>query len=207
LLQEYIANLIYAVFGRKMTKIILWVIVILAAIALTIVAAWRGDVGTGWGYETFWIAAVRMLFPFFAGLLLFRSGKLMHLPMAFPLCSLALIILFFMPTFKFNGLYEAACIIIAFPFIVAAGAGGQVSGRWAKLCKFSADISYPIYITHYPFIYIYTAWVAEKKPSPQQIIPVAISLFIFFILLAYGSLKLYDEPVRKWLKKKVQGKK
>jgi peptidoglycan/LPS O-acetylase OafA/YrhL len=46
-------------------------------------------------------------------------------------------------------------------------------------------------------------WVYEKKPTPQQIIPVACGLFIFFILLAYASLKLYDEPVRAWLKKKV----
>ena len=108
-----------------------------------------------------------------------------------------------MPTFKYNGLYEAACIIIGFPIIVAAGAGGNISGRWAKLCKFSGDISYPIYITHYPFIYIYTAWVVEKKPMPQQIITVACGLFVFFILLAYAALKLYDEPVRAWLKKKV----
>jgi peptidoglycan/LPS O-acetylase OafA/YrhL len=203
LLQEYIANIIYALFARKMSRTALWILVIISGIALTITAMWRGDVGTGWGYKTFWIAYVRMMFPFFAGLLLFRCGKLIHLPMAFPLCSLMLIILFFMPTFKYNGLYEAACIIIGFPIIVAAGAGGNISGRWAKLCKFSGDISYPIYITHYPFIYIYTAWVVEKKPTPQQIIPVACGLFIFFILLAYAALKLYDEPVRAWLKKKV----
>ena len=202
LLQEYIGNIVYAVIGRRMTRVALWIFVIIAAAALIIVAAWRGDLGTGWGYDTFWIAIVRMAFPFFAGLLLFRTGKRIHLPIAFPLCSLLLIILFFMPTFKFNGYYEAACIIIAFPFIVAAGAGGKVSGRWAKLCKFSADISYPIYITHYPFIYIYTAWVYTKKPSPQQIVPVAIGLFIFFIILAYAALKLYDEPVRNWLKKR-----
>ena len=207
LLQEYIGNILYALVGRKMSKVALWVLVIIAAIALTITAEWHGDVGTGWSYETIWIAFIRMLFPFFAGLLLFRSSKLVKIPFTFPLCSLLLAALFFMPTFKYNGFYEAACIITAFPFIVAAGAGGQVSGRWAKLCKFSADISYPIYITHYPFIYIYTMWVAEKKPSPQQIVPVAIGLFLFFILLAYAALKLYDEPVRRWLKRKWLGKK
>jgi peptidoglycan/LPS O-acetylase OafA/YrhL len=207
LLQEYIANIIYAFFGQKMSKVILWIIVAISGITLIVVAAGRGDVATGWGYNTFWIAMVRMMFPFFAGLLLFRTGKLIHLPMAFPLCSLMLIGLFFMPTFAYNGLFEAACIIIAFPIIVAAGAGGKISGRWASLCKFSGDISYPIYITHYPFIYIYTMWVVEKKPAPQQIIPVAVGLFVFFILLAYASLKLYDEPVRAWLKKKVLAKK
>lgn len=203
LLQEYIANILYALFVRKMSKAFLWGLVIISGIVLTCVAAWHGDVGTGWGFKTFWIAFVRMMFPFFAGLLLFRSGKRLHIPMAFPVCSLILIVLFFMPTFRYNGLYEAFCIILVFPVVVALGAGGKISGTWAKLCRFSGDISYPIYITHYPFIYIYTMWVANKKPAPAQIVPVAAGLFLFFILLAYLSLKWYDEPVRAWLKKKV----
>ena len=206
LLQEYIANIIYALFGKKMSKLVLWSIVIISAVVLTIVAYQRGDVATGWGYDNFWIAIVRMMFPFFAGLLLFRTGKLIRIPMAYVVCSLILIILFVMPTVKANGLYEAACIIIAFPIIVAAGAGGQIRGRWAKLCKFFGVISYPIYILHYPFIYIYTAWIAIKKPAPQQIIPVACGLFVLFVLLAYASLKLYDEPLRAWLKKMVLSK-
>jgi peptidoglycan/LPS O-acetylase OafA/YrhL len=202
LLQEYIANLIYALFGRKMSRLVLWIIVIISGCALIDVALWHGNVGTGWSYETFWIAFVRMMYPFFAGLLLFRTGKLIRIPMAYTICSLALIILFCIPAHSFYGLYEAICIILFFPIIVAAGAGGQVSGRWAKICKFSGEISYPIYIIHYPFIYIYTAWIYNNKPTPAQIVPVAISLFIFFILLAWAALKLYDEPVRAWLKKK-----
>lgn len=203
LLQEYIANIIYALIGRRLSKTILWLVVILSAIALTITAIWHKDVGTGWSYETFWIAFVRMMFPFFAGLLLFRLGKLIRIPMAYGICSAVLALLFCLPTFKYNGLYEAACIILVFPLIVAAGAGGTISGRWAKLCKFFGDVSYPIYITHYPFIYIYTFWIATRKPSHSTIIPVAIGLFFFFIALAYASLKLYDEPVREWLRKKL----
>jgi peptidoglycan/LPS O-acetylase OafA/YrhL len=202
LLQEYIANLIYAFFGRKMTRTVLWIIVIISGIGLTITSVWHGDVATGWGYSTFWIAVVRMMYPFFAGLLLFRFGRLIRIPMAYTVCSLILVVLFFMPTFKWNGFYEAACIIIAFPIIVSAGAGGKISGRWAGICKFSGAISYPIYIVHYPFIYIYTAWVSQKKPMPAQIIPVAVGLFLFFILLAWAALKFYDEPVRAWLKRK-----
>jgi peptidoglycan/LPS O-acetylase OafA/YrhL len=202
LYQEYIANVIYALFGRKMSKLVLWIIVIFGAVLLTYTAVWNGHVGTGWSYETYWIAQVRMLFPFFAGLLLFRTGKLIHIPMAYSICSLALIILFIIPAHAFYAWYEAACIIIAFPIIVAAGAGGQVSGRWAKVCNFAGAISYPIYILHYPFIYIYTEWVYYKKPAPAQIVPVAIALFFFFILLAWAALKYYDAPVRAWLKKK-----
>ena len=202
LLQEYIANILYALFVRKMSKAALCVLVIISGIVLTWVAAWRGDVATGWGYHNFWIAIVRMMYPFFAGLLLYRTGKLIRIPMAYLVCSLLLILLFVLPTFKHNGLYEAFCIIAIFPWIVAAGAGGKISGRWARLCDFSGRISYPLYIIHYPFIYIYTAWVTERKPSPQQIVPIASGLFVLFIVLAYASLKLYDEPVRAWLKKR-----
>lgn len=206
LLQEYIANLLYAFFGRKMNKTVLWIIVTISGVALTATAVWHKDLGTGWGYDTFWIAVTRMMFPFFAGLLLFRTGRLIRIPAAYTVCSLLLIILFFLPTFSINGWYEAACVIIGFPVIVAAGAGGKISGKWASLCKFSGAISYPIYIVHYPFIYIYTAWVTVKKPAPMQIIPIACGLFVFFILLAYGALKLYDEPIRNWLKKTVLSK-
>lgn len=202
LLQEYIGNLLYALFVRKMNKTALSILVAVSGAALIYVANWRGDVATGWSYETFWIAMVRMMFPFFAGLLLFRSGKLIKIGMAFPVCSLILALLFFLPTFRFNGLYEAGCIILIFPFIVAAAAGGKISGAWLKVCKFSGDISYPIYILHYPFIYIYTMWVALKKPAPAQIVPVAVGLFVFFFLLAYLALKLFDQPVRAWLKRK-----
>ena len=138
---------------------------------------------------------------FFCRTIIVLCGKLIRIPGLIP-CSLFLILLFCLPSGKLNGWYEAACVIIGFPLIVAAGAGGKVSGRWARICKFSGEISYPIYITHYPFIYIYTIWVVDRKPSPSQIIPVAIFLFFFFILLAWVALKLYDEPVRAWLKKK-----
>lgn len=55
-----------------------------------------------------------------------------------------------------NGLYEAFCIICIFPVIVSMGAGGRITGkRSAAVCKFLGDISYPVYITHYPLVYIY----------------------------------------------------
>lgn len=86
LLQEYIANILYVMVVRKMNNVSLWILVITSGAVLACVAVWHGDVATGWSFETFWIAFVRILFPFFAGLLLFRSGKQIHLPMAFPIC-------------------------------------------------------------------------------------------------------------------------
>lgn len=202
LLQEYLANLLYAVWGRKLSQRGLWALAIISGVALTWVAVARGDIATGWAHSNIWIAVVRMLYPFFAGLLLFRAGQLVRVPFAFPLCSLALAALFCLPYFPVNGLYEAACILFAFPLIVAAGAGGQVSGAGAKVCKFLGDLSYPLYITHYPFMYLYTNWLINRKPTPAEAAPVALGLLVFVLLLGYAALKLYDEPVRAWLKRR-----
>lgn len=226
LLQEYLANILYALIGRKLNLRALWAVVIISGIVLMVVSVDHGDVGTGWGYAdikskfiaswfygagaegypNIWVAPVRMMFPFFAGLLLFRTGKLIRIPIAYTASSLLLAGLFFFPWYDWNGYYDAACIILMFPIVVAIGAGGQISGRWAKLCKFSGDISYPIYIMHYPFIYVYTFWIFKSKPEGSTVLMVAAGLFFFFILLAYAALKLYDEPVRAWLRRKVLAK-
>jgi peptidoglycan/LPS O-acetylase OafA/YrhL len=77
------------------------------------------------------------------------------------------------------------------------------SGAAQRLCRFLGDISYPIYITHYPLIYTYTAWVATHKVSLREGLPVAALVYLVAVALAYGCLKFYDEPVREWLRKKV----
>jgi len=65
------------------------------------------------------------------------------------------------------------------------------------------NLSYPVYIVHYPFIYIFSAWVVDGKLSFAQAWPVGLLLFFGVLALAYLSLRLYDIPVRKWLSKKL----
>jgi len=202
LLQEYIANILYAVFVRHFNKIGLAALVLISGIVLTWVSVTHGDISGGWDYKTIGFAFIRIFYPFFGGLLLFRLGKLIHIPNAYLICSLGLILLFFMPRFSFNGIFDAACIIFVFPLIVAMGAGGELNQNWNKVCRFMGDISYPIYMIHYPCIFMYTNWIATCKPSQSLIIGVGIALFIFIMTFGYAVLKLYDEPVRSWLKGK-----
>jgi peptidoglycan/LPS O-acetylase OafA/YrhL len=108
-----------------------------------------------------------------------------------------------------NGLYEAFSVILIFPLIVCIGAGGTINqSQSARICKFLGDISYPLYITHYPLIYVYTAWVKNNNvPLATYGLLVGLLLVVASIGLAYACLKLYDEPIREWLKKKILIKK
>jgi peptidoglycan/LPS O-acetylase OafA/YrhL len=210
---EYIANILYALFIRKFSNTALAILVFIAGVALIHLAVTspNGDVIGGWSVEPeqLRIGFSRLMYPFFAGLLLSRIGKLTNIKHAFLLCSMMIIITLSFPRIGgashlwMNGLYDSLCIIFIFPLIVYLGASGQVKGKYAaKFCKFLGDISYPIYITHYPLIYIYTAWVSDHKIPLQKGWPVGLLLLFSAIVIAYACLKLYDEPLRKWLGKR-----
>ncbi|MEO8533919.1 MAG: acyltransferase [Flavobacterium sp.] len=212
---EYIANILYALIFRKFSNKVLSVFVLLFAgmvINYTVFGP-KGDVIGGWSLnlEQMNVGFTRLLYPFFAGILLSRLGKLIHIKGAFWVCSLMIAVILALPRFGdenslwMNGIYESVCIILLFPLIVSIGAGGEIKNPFSlKICKVLGDISYPIYITHYPLIYWYTAWVVDNKVSIQDGYLLGIGVLITSIVLAYLCLKLYDEPVRNWLQKKFQ---
>jgi peptidoglycan/LPS O-acetylase OafA/YrhL len=70
-----------------------------------------------------------------------------------------------------------------------------------RLCRLLGDISYPIYITNYPLIYTYIAWVATHKVPLRNSWPMAALVFLAAVAIACTCLKFYDEPVRAWFKK------
>ena len=105
-----------------------------------------------------------------------------------------------------NGLYEAFCIIVLFPLIVYIGASGVVHGKTeTKICNFLGALSYPLYMTHFVLLYFYVAWVSNHPGVTWvQVWPYALLTFSGAIVLAYASLKWYDEPVRAWLRRKLK---
>ena len=211
---EYIANILYALFVRKFSKTLLSILVILSGVALVYLTVFGGEghVIGGWSLDAkqSQIGFTRLMYPFFAGLLLFRVTKITQVKNAFLWCSLLLLLVLAFPRIGglehpwMNGLYESLVIMFVFPLVIYLGAsGGVLTGIANKVCKFLGDISYPIYITHYPLIYIYTGWVATHKVSLHDGLPFAVLTFVAAVAIAYACLKWFDEPVRRWLQSKL----
>ena len=213
---EYIGNLLYALIIRRLSTRIL---AILTA-ALGVVWCWFTTtdvsgydmIGIGWTLDTvnFWGGMLRMMFPFSLGMLMARNFKPVKIKGIFWIAWAALFALFSVPAFakcgevSINGLYEFACILFIFPAIVWLTASGTTTGKVSSaFCKFLGDISYPLYIVHYPVMYLFYAWLIENKHyTLGETWPVVIMVFAINIALAYACLKLYDEPVRRWLTKR-----
>lgn len=210
---EYIGNLLYVFFIRKLPTKALSVLVFLAGCGLAVFAIWGpfGDICAGFALnpENITGGSLRLLYSFSAGLLMSRIFKPTHIKGAFWICSLSVIILLGVPRLGgaenlwMNGLYDTVCFAFLFPLIVYLGASGKTTDKiTTKVCKFLGDISYPLYMVHYPFIYLYYAWVKNEELTFVQSLPGALALFFGSIMLAYLCLKLYDEPVRKYLTKR-----
>ena len=237
---EYLANILYALVFRHLSKVALGVCVLFFA-AMTIVLCLDIDILGVLSERTYasytviggWcttpdqlqIGFTRLLYPFFSGLLISRlmnsdsqivNCKLFNCKLhgGFWWCSLLIVVLLCMPWMGLgtegasrwtNGLYEAVCILLMFPLIVTIGACSSVKGGKSEAINcFLGDISFPIYITHFPLVYMQKSWVESHKDAPLGThVFVAVSIFFLAIGLAYAALKLYDLPVREWLKNKL----
>lgn len=212
---EYIGNIMYALFIRRMSTKALTALIVLAGIGLASFVIFNfsgaGHLGVGWTMEEYNLIGgfLRVLFSFSIGLLMSRVFKPIPVKGAFWICSLAIVVLLSMPyvgngeALWMNGIYDSVCAILIFPMLVYLGASGKTTDKHsARICKFLGDISYPLYMVHYPLIYLYFGWVKKENLTFAEAWPEAVALVVGSIVLAYISLKLYDEPVRRSLTKR-----
>ena len=216
---EYIGNICYALFIRKLsTKALSWLVAVLGVVYI-----WF-SVGNVSGYESIgvgWTVGdsvnifggfLRMMFPFTLGMLLARNFKPVRVRGIFWLAIVLLFALFSVPFFPsvggicVNGIFEMCCIMLIFPVIVWLGASGVTTDKASTgVCKFLGDLSYPLYIVHYPVMYLFYAWLIKNQLyTVADTWQVVLLVFAVNITLAVVALKLYDEPVRRWLAAKLR---
>ena len=233
LMWEYVANIVYALFLHRLSKVVLGIFVVCSAVltldvclnidmfsllsgreyaANTVIGGWSIDAEQGY------IGVVRLAFPFLCGLLISRIGHFISVRGGFWWCSAVIAVVFCLPCIPggvkgdvscLNGWYNAVSILIVFPLVIMAGAGSTIHGkRGVAVCRFLGEISYPLYITHFPWTFVQMQWVTSHKDAPlSQHIFVSVGVYILCVAIAYAVLKLYDEPVRQWLKERVLMKK
>lgn len=210
---EYIGNILYALFIHRFSNKVLAVWTAVMGIALGVFTitdySGYGSLGVGWTLDgaNFIGGLLRMLFPFSLGMLVCRHFKPVRVRGAFWICSLVLLVLLYVPYIPglnpvcYNGIFEMACIALVFPVLVWLGASGSTTDKWSsRICKFLGDISFPVYIIHYPFYYLFYAWLINHRYYTfGETWLVAVLLIAVNIFLAWLFLKVYDEPLRRYL--------
>lgn len=211
---EYIGNLLYVLFIHRLGNKCLLALVVasgcgLATFMLMDVSGW-GTIGVGWMLDSvnFWGGMLRMLFPYTLGMYMARKRfSFPHVPGAFWICSLLLTLMAMVPFLPgktpvlWNSVYEMGCIMVLFPLIVLIASQGDGGGATTKrVYGFLGNLSYPLYAVHYPIIYYFLYWLrSNHKTDIAEVIPQALAVVCFSMVLAYFLFRHYDVPLRKWL--------
>lgn len=217
---EYIGNILYALFIRRLpTKSLSLLVVLLGALHIWFAGtnvSQYGNIGVGWTLDSvnFWGGLLRMLLPFTIGMLIARNFKPLKIRGAFWICSVILLALFSTPYLNeyngihINGIFESICIIAIFPTLIWIGASGTTTdNKSSTICHFLGEISYPAYIVHYPIMYLFYQWLIKNKlHTITDTWQVAASVVVLSIAIAYACLKLYDIPLRQYLSIKITQK-
>ena len=226
---EYIGNILYALIFRRLPKIALAILCLCCAFfTLDLTLGWdvfgffpeaKYDIIGGWCLtaDQIYVGFGRLLYPFLSGLLISRilpthrslenpSGSPIHLRGGFWWASIILIVLFSVPQICgcscfADGLYQAISIIFVFPLVMLLGAGSRTTDAFStKVCKTLGELSYPLYMVHFPFVHMQKAWICHH-PDAQlwQHVMMNAGVVVISVILAWCVYKTYDVPVRKWL--------
>lgn len=197
---EYLANIAYAFFLVRLRHRTLLLLTGVAALILCLVGFHTGTLSVGWGGPTFFYGAARVFFSFLVGLLLYRSGWRIASPLGFTGLSVLLLAALMMPYFPGNWIFELVVVLLYLPLLIALDAGTTLTRTSEKLCVFSGNISYPLYMIHYGVIWIFASYLEHRHPSTITTALVIAASVLMLILFAWLVLTFYDAPVRRFLR-------
>lgn len=212
---EYIGSILYAIVLHRLPNRALKAVVILSGIGLAACAfanmSGAYSIGVGWSMASggFWGGFFRLSFSFSMGLLLSREFKPRHIRGTFWICAVLLVVLFACPYVggsepsPWNAVYDLVCTLLIFPIVVYLGACGNTTDAFSTgVCNFLGQLSYPVYIVHYPVMYMFYAWVWSHGLSFADVWPVCAVLFVGIIVFAWLVMRFYDTPVRRALSRR-----
>ena len=223
---EYLGNVLYAIWLRRLGTRMLSLFVTLSAVLLVWTCYSFGRLDFGWGFidytmpgtdiqvSGFFFGMVRLLFPYGMGLLLSRlyarriqRGKtsVLNPALTFWLSAAVLVFLLTMPYINtpdkqwIEPTYLSFCLLLAFPALVwTAAHAADTSQAYMRIL---GDVSYPLYAIHYPGLYLLFAYVGfpNTHTPMSEVWHIALGIAVGSIIMAWLLHRYYERPVRQWL--------
>ena len=212
---EVAGNLLYALVSRRMRGWWLLAAIATSLAGLLFAALHEGTLSLGYALENSWGGALLLVYSFSTGVFLQHldaGGFLAKLKVPFVLIVIvsgACVLFRQSEGTLFYAMRDFVCVALIFPAVVFAALRTSIGPRTKAVCAWAGDISYPLYLIHFPIVIFAIGLAYNKNTSAlYKYLSVPVML-VFCVLAAWACLELYDKPVRgllgRWLKGKPTG--
>lgn len=192
------ANLLLALVLWRMSARTLALIVAIAFYILTQAVHDPEHLNVGWGWPGAGAAAIRTLFSFTLGVLLYRVAGgwrirwrwLAPLPI---LGTLAAMIL--MPGNGWENVLELAAVALLFPACVMVAAAVEPPRMLAPLMHWLGALSFPLYAIHWPLVILMQPVLRAMGPWQG-----GVTFAVTALALAWAVDRFVDRPAQRWWK-------
>jgi peptidoglycan/LPS O-acetylase OafA/YrhL len=198
---EIFINVVYGFTAKRLTtKLLIAIVIVSLAVESVGIFHYQGaDFGVrvpqfGWGFA-------RVVFPFFAGVLIRRitaEGAIRTPQVAPVVLAILLLLTFSIPTHGLaTAVVDLADIAIIYPGVIIFAMEERSSGSQSRILVWLGLLSYPLYIIHLPIF----MWLARAQRFVGLRMEVSAYLWIAFAIVfatavALVTYHLYDVPVR-----------
>jgi len=208
LLYEVVANIVHgACLGRLTTRQISAIFIALLAVDFAILAIHRFW-AAGFTIEQAPYAIVRIFTGYIMGILiyrLYRDGRLPIIKAHFLLPLFLILIPLLIPKMVSERIVAVVALGCIFPIAMLLGINNPSPARWNGVMKWLGGISFPLYITHMPIMYIWRATGILNTNSGYGPIVWALPV-ISAIIAATIFERWYDLPIRMRLRQVIRNR-
>lgn len=205
---EAYVNLAYAFLARFLSQRVLLGLVGLGAVLALADIAHFGRLMGGTDKANFAFGAARVIYPFFAGILVFRwrRAAMQAHPLVAPLLALTLCLalaaaLLADPARSLGldpAIYDGALALLGFPLLVWLAAAVPLHGRLGRAAHWLGLLSYPIYILQGPVLRV---GVELTKHAPLHAPAFALAQAAAVIIVAWAANRWFDAPLQAWFRR------
>ena len=208
LMWELFANLAYAVAAPRLTTRRLALLVAAGGLAHAALVVSHGTGSLGPYGHAWWTGAPRVVFGFFAGVLLARMAtegrpKVPVPPIAAILAAVVLVLSAPVPEAA-RAAFDLVAALAVFPLLVAAAARAEVGGRLRPVLDGLAGISYALYALHIPIV-LGLSEVARGLPDGWARWSVNALAIPLALAAAFAAHRWFEPWAAALLRKRPQG--